>query len=94
MSEIKINYSGVDQVLANMQGAANSLDPVLPQSVAENNKLDAVNALLEINQLFEQVLQNYKSLLLKNESMTKKSVEVMKETDEQLSSSFGHVPMR
>ncbi|WP_409291412.1 YwqI/YxiC family protein [Peribacillus sp. SCS-37] len=92
--EIKMNYSSIERALQAMQGASSSLEPSLPKSIGGANELDAVTTLVEVNELFTQILENYKALLIKNEQMTRKSVETMKQTDHELSASFGPVPLR
>ncbi|MFJ8071274.1 YwqI/YxiC family protein [Peribacillus sp. NPDC096447] len=94
MNEIKIDYGSVEKELSSIQMASSALNPALPESVAEKNELQLINTLEEINQLLEQVLQNYKALLAKTQSMAKNSVETMKEMDKRNAASFGPVPMR
>ncbi|CAM3825631.1 YwqI/YxiC family protein [Mesobacillus zeae] len=94
MNEIKLDYSKLGTVLSTLHGATSGLEPSMPGDISGKNQLDVVKTLEEINQLFEQVIRDYQSLLVSNETMTKKSIEAMKATDEKLSASFGPVHMR
>ncbi|MEM5594615.1 DUF5344 family protein [Niallia circulans] len=56
----------------------------LPENNAKNNKLDLLTELEEVNASFVKIINEYKTLLLKNASTVRSSVTLMRETDEAL----------
>lgn len=86
-TEIKINESEIEQVLQQIKGAAEALESSIPTNMDGNN-LELVVKLTEINQGIEDLLENYKTLVLQNNELTFKSVQQMLETDQQISTSI------
>lgn len=86
--EIKIKYGEVDEALSNLISSANTLKSSVPQGIQGSNVLDSVEKLETLNQSLNKVLESYQLLLMKNAESTKQSIQAMKDTDQQLSSSM------
>jgi translation initiation factor 2B subunit (eIF-2B alpha/beta/delta family) len=86
--EIKIQYADVEQVLTKVNASSNAFQTTLPTSIGEQNILDIVRMINRINQSLQQVNESYKSLLLSNKEATDHAIQLMRKTDEQLSSTI------
>ncbi|MCM3715936.1 YwqI/YxiC family protein [Halalkalibacter oceani] len=86
--EIKILYSDVEQELAKVESAVQQVDGTYPSSIGEGNVLDVVTRLNELSTELQLVIEQYQMLVLKNIESTRQSLEVMRETDHQISSSI------
>ncbi|KLV26717.1 YxiC [Niallia circulans] len=84
MGEIKFDYSGIESVLKKMDTNITAFQANLPENNAKNNKLDLLTELEEVNASFVKIINEYKTLLLKNASTVRSSVTLMRETDEAL----------
>ncbi|MEY9865993.1 hypothetical protein ABIE66_001372 [Peribacillus sp. B2I2] len=82
MSEIKIEYNNIENVLKMMMSASGSFESHLPKNIVQNSRLDILKEIDGINTLLEKIMEDYKNLLFKNELMVKNSLEYMKENDE------------
>ncbi|MGE7763991.1 YwqI/YxiC family protein [Peribacillus sp. NPDC096540] len=87
-AEIKVKQEEIEQALTTLKSSTNALQTSIPSNIDGNNVLDVVNKLNRLNQTMQQVTEAYKSLLLQNEEATRRSVEFMVETDQQLSSNI------
>ena len=87
-NEIKIQYADVEQVLSKVNASSNAFQTTLPTSIGEQNILDIVKMINRINQSLQQVNESYKSLLLSNKEATDYAIQLMRKTDEQLSSTI------
>jgi superfamily I DNA and/or RNA helicase len=86
--EIKIKYGEVDEALSNLISSTNTLKPSSPQGIQGSNVLDSVEKLETLNQSLNKLLESYKLLIMNNAESTKQSVQAMKDTDQELSSSM------
>ncbi|PLR92658.1 YwqI/YxiC family protein [Bacillus sp. T33-2] len=83
-AEIKINYGEIQETLSQFKAAAESMETSVPAGAFGSTQLDVARKLDELNQLLQQVLVSYKSLLLSNINGTEQSVQSMKEADQQV----------
>ncbi|WP_019240852.1 MULTISPECIES: YwqI/YxiC family protein [Bacillus] len=85
-TEVKIQYGEVEKALSQLRSAIQSLETNIPSNIGGQNVLDIVERLNKLNSQLEETLAAYKDLLMRNEQATVDSVDMMEETDLQLSS--------
>ena len=82
--EMKLAYKDIDQSLNEVLVAAKKLDPNLLKNVYGVNNLEVTDQLDRLNHSLQQLLHSYQSLLIENEMSTRKSVQFMNESDNQI----------
>ncbi|MFC4025269.1 YwqI/YxiC family protein [Oceanobacillus longus] len=85
-NEIRVNQSEIEQNLSKIKATTDSLQPAIPTNIGNGNRLDVVAKLNELNHSLEQMVQSYKELLLRNEELTRQSVQGMADADREISS--------
>ncbi|MBS2970763.1 YwqI/YxiC family protein [Metabacillus sp. KIGAM252] len=86
--EIKIDLAEVNKAVDGLQSSSQGFTSSLASDFASGNELDAVKKINELNQALQDAADQYKALLLKNIQATKESVQSMKDTDDELASTF------
>lgn len=81
---MKLVYKDIDQSLNEVLAAAKTLDPNLSKKVYGANNLEVTEQLDRLNHSLQQLLHSYQSLLIENEMSTRKSVQFMNESDNQI----------
>lgn len=82
--EMKLVYKDIEQSLDDILAAAKLLDPNLSKNVYGANNLEVTEQLDQLNHSLQQLLHFYQSLLIENEMSTRKSVQFMNESDNQI----------
>ena len=86
--EMKILYGGVEDAVSKIEAAADAFETTLAKDVASGNELDIVTKLNEINNLLEEIGRTYKSVLKDNNQTVLKTLQNLKEVDQDISSSI------
>jgi NurA-like 5'-3' nuclease len=86
--ELKIRYSDVEDAISKIESASEAFETSLLKDMASGNKLDIVNKLNKLNQLLDEVGQEYKKVLKENNQSVIQSVQSLKEADKSISSSI------
>ena len=81
---MKLVYKDINQSLNEISAAAKTLDPNLSKNVFGVNSLEVTEQLDRLNHSLQQLLHSYQSLLIENEMLTRKSVQFMNESDNQI----------
>ncbi len=95
-TEVKMVYADIEEQLGEMSSAVTALNPTA-ESPITGNELDVVTKLTELSTQLEQLLIRYQEVLVKNIGTTERSVEFMRESDEDISQSIDgtmHGPQR
>ncbi|KZE38548.1 hypothetical protein AV656_06475 [Bhargavaea cecembensis] len=87
MTEIKMVYEEIHPVIDELSGKANALEPSAPEPIS-GNTLDVADKLNDLMTHLEQMLVKYRTVLQTNIETTKKSVEFMEETDNQVATAI------
>ncbi len=90
MTEIRIVQSAIEQSLSQLKNRTGALEADFSIQKGDN-QLDLIIKIEEIGKLIEEVVENYRTLLLENEAETRKAVHTMRETDVRLAGSYGGV---
>ncbi len=86
--EMKVRYGDVESTIAKMENTSQALEHSLPKNMASGNVLNVVEKLNQLNQLLEEQGEEYKSILKMNNEIVRTTLQTLKETDENLSSSI------
>ncbi len=86
--DIKIQYSDVEQRVADMEHASGAIDFTFVKNIANGNVLNLVEKINQLNEILEQQGEEYRRILRMNNDTVKTSLQNVQETDEQLSSSI------
>ena len=84
-TEVKIVYADVESATGDMTSAATSLKPTAEPPIT-GNTLDVVTKLTELSSMLETLLTKYQTVLQANIATTTKSVQFMRESDENVAS--------
>lgn len=84
-TEVKIIYADVESKTGDMTSAATSLKPTAEPPIT-GNTLDVVTKLTELSSMLETLLTKYQTVLQANIATTTKSVQFMRESDENVAS--------
>ncbi len=82
--EIKVVYGPVESQISKMNAAADSLQPKTEAPI-EGNVMDVVDKLTDLARDLEACLSKYKAVLKNNIATTDKSVEHLRQMDENIS---------
>ncbi|WP_338778720.1 YwqI/YxiC family protein [Metabacillus sp. FJAT-52054] len=86
--EIVLDIDEVNKAVDGLQSSSQGFTSSLASDFASGNELDAVKKINELNKALQDAADQYKALLLKNIQATKESVQSMKDTDDELASTF------
>ncbi|MGG3800179.1 DUF5344 family protein [Metabacillus fastidiosus] len=86
--ELKVRYADVEAAVSKIDSRIGALQPNLGKEAAGGNKLDTVTKLNELNALLQEVGEAYKQILKENNQSVRKTLQELKETDAELSSSI------
>jgi hypothetical protein len=86
--EIKIRYRDVEDAVSKIENAADAFETTLVKDLASGNELDVVTKLNEINNLLEDIGRTYNSVLKDNNQSVLKTLQDLKEVDQNISSSI------
>ena len=86
-NEIKIEYGEVSRALSKLQSSAFSIDSSALKNVTveDQNMLELSSKIVNLNRSLQEVLSVYKDLLAGNVASTNRSLETMKEAEQQIS---------
>ena len=88
--EIKLVYEAVKSQTEKMNTAADGLEPKAEATI-EGNVMDTVDKLTELTADLEACLSKYKAVLKKNIASAEKSIEHLRQTDENISQGISSV---
>ncbi|MGM8366786.1 DUF5344 family protein [Virgibacillus sp. W0181] len=83
---IKVVQSDTERALAELKASVQELNVNENVAVQDDNRLTMVNALNEMNETLARVLNTYQSLLTNNEEATRKAVDSLVQTDQNVAS--------
>lgn len=86
-TEVKMVYADIEEQLGEVSSAVTALNPTAEPPIT-GNELDVVTKLTELSTQLEQLLIRYQEVLVKNIGTTERSVEFMRESDEDISQSI------
>ncbi|WLR41393.1 DUF5344 family protein [Bacillus carboniphilus] len=86
--EMKVRYGEVEQAISSIDKTLQSVDSALIKDMASGTQLDLVKKLNEINHLLEETSSNFKDILTEHNQLVNKSLQDLKEADDQISSSL------
>lgn len=84
--EINLDVLRVNHSIKELQISAQALNTTFSKTIQGDNKLEMVEAYNEIKQQYDELLTQYKALLLKNIQSTEKSTDKLVETDQVVAS--------
>lgn len=84
MAEIKIVEDQVKSALDDLKGKTEGFDVSNPNISFQQSRLDALNELLDIEQKYYKVIEQYKDLLIKTENEMRTQIEQLIEKDREL----------
>jgi len=79
---IKLEDVIINQNITELRSSAQALDTTFSKLIEGGNKLDLVETYNEIKQQYDELLSQYKALLLKNIQSTEESIDKLIETDQ------------
>lgn len=82
--EIKVNNPLAKSATTTLSTSTKGLSSFVNMEDGEDSKLTLIEKINEINHTYETILDQYKTMLLKNVDMTEESIEALTETDEEL----------
>ncbi|MCE4049770.1 MULTISPECIES: YwqI/YxiC family protein [Bacillaceae] len=83
MATIKLNHANAISKLSNAEQAVHNLDmSSAPTSKLKDNKLDFTSEWKEREERIENLIEEYKKIVLKNVADTKDNIDALKEQDE------------
>ena len=83
---IKLEDVIINQNITELRSSAQALDTTFSKLIEGGNKLDLVETYNEIKQQYDELLSQYKALLLKNIQSTEESIDKLIETDQMVAS--------
>lgn len=83
-TEIKVIEADVENVLNDLKNSIHSMETSFSTTIQGKCKLEMVDKCNQLNDAFTNVLEMYQTLLLNSEEKTRKSVDVLKETEENI----------
>jgi Family of unknown function (DUF5344) len=86
--EMKIRYRDVEDAISKIENASDAFETSLMKGIAGGNELEVVNKINELNNVLEEVGQGYKKVLKENNQSVIRSLQNLKETDQNISSSI------
>lgn len=81
---IKIVQSETDQALAKLHASIQALEVPLNASIQDENELSLVEVLNQTNESLAAIIRTYQSLLLEHEAATKKAIESIIQSDQNI----------
>jgi len=79
---IKLEDVIINQNITELRSSAQALDTTFSKLIEGGNKLDLIETYNEIKQQYDELLSQYKALLLKNIQSTEESIDKLIETDQ------------
>ncbi|MEH6947112.1 DUF5344 family protein [Bacillus sp. JJ634] len=86
--EMKVRYGDVEDAISKIENASDTFETSLMKEIASGNELEVVNKLNELNNMLEEVGQSYKKVLKENNQSVIRSLQHLKEADQNISSSI------
>ncbi len=94
MPEINIQPEKVTPVLNSLKAKTEELEITNPNPDFSTSKLDFLEKIQSIEEKYYQVLNNYKTALIKVETNVEEAVQAYVETDENIASQMESLPVR